>query len=201
MGEKIKISEDEMILEFLQAEIESSRFQKVLSEELKTQESDHSLIITPDLTDPKQNSLRKSIFKKYRDYENENGLFEGFPKDVEWFVEDLSKETLFTNVFYIDYSYWNEITNGTRLPIDAVERINNDIKVFDVPYDNFIAASSDFKQGKKFKRLILVSDGSKYVIVEGHLRMTVYAMNPDLVPESLQVIVGYSKSIHGWTSF
>lgn len=201
MGDTIKISEDEMILEFLQAEIESSRFQKALFEELKTLESDHSLITTPDLTDPKQNSLRKSIFKRYRDFENEEGLFEGFPKDVEWFVEELSKETLFSNVYYIDYSYWNEITNGSRLPVDALERINNGIKVFDVPYDNFIDASSDFKHGKKFKRLILVSDGSKYVVVEGHLRMTVYAMNSDLVPDPLQVIVGYSKSIHEWSSF
>lgn len=60
-------------------------------------------------------------------------------------------------VMYIDYSYWNEISNHTRLPMHARENIENDVRVFGASNQTFIEISADFKEGKDFPRLILIS--------------------------------------------
>jgi hypothetical protein len=198
---KKKISENEMILEFLKAELDSSRFRKDIDEQLNKLNQDISIVTDANLEDSKENKIRKELFKLYRDYENPDGLFEGFPNDVEWFEEEISKEDLLNNIYYIDYSYWNEISNGTRLAKNAVENINNDIKIFNVPNDGFRSASEDFRKGKSFTKLILVSDGNKLVVLEGHLRITVYAMNPTLLTDSIPVIIGYSEKMKNWTCF
>ncbi len=197
----MKITEDQMILEFLQAEIESPRFKQGIIEELVKLSYSVGIISNANLNDFEENKIRKDIFKLYRDFENEDGLFEGFPGNVEWFEEEITKEDLLSKVFYIDYSYWNEITDGTRLPKDAVEKIKNNIEIYGQSNENFLQASAEFQKGKKFPKLILVSDGNKTVVLEGHLRITVYAMNRNLLPAKLPIIIGYSPEMRKWSCF
>lgn len=198
---KRKISEDEMVLEFLKAEIGSSRYSGKINQQLIEINSNLDLITQGDLNNDEQNALRKKLFKAYRDYDNEEGLFEGFPTDVEWFEEEISKEDLLNKVYYIDYDYWIELSKGSRLAKDAVANIKSDVQIFKQSNDGFIKASEEFRNGKKFSRLILVTDGKKIVVLEGHLRLTVYAMNSDLLPGFLTVIVGYSNNMTSWSCF
>lgn len=196
-----KITEDEMILEFLKAEFDSTRFKENLIKHLKDLKESENVILAADLTNSNQNQLRKKLFGLYRDYGSNDGLFEGFPTEVEWFDARISKFELLNKVYYIDYSYWNELSNGTRLPKDAVPNIINNVKVFNVSNDGFISASKDFKNGKTFAKLILVSDYKKIVVLEGHLRLTAYAMNPNLLEENTLVLIGYSKHMQNWSCF
>lgn len=201
MNKKKKVTENIMILEFLKAELDSSRFKNKIKKGLSELRVSTEIINNANLGDVNENNIRKKIFDIYRDYENKQGLFEGFPDDVDWYEADITKEELLNEVYYIDYDYWTELTHGSRLPKDAVKAIKEGKTVFGVSNEGFINTSNDLRKGKRFKKLILVSDGRKIVVLEGHLRLTVYAMNPDLVPEKMPVIIGYSNSMFEWGCF
>lgn len=198
---KIRISEDEMILEFLLAELDSSRFSSKLHTALTKVGADKHLITKANLDSEQENQLRRSVFKDYRKYEDPDGLFYGLPNDIEWFKEKVSKKELLSNVFYIDYDYWVKLSKTTRLPVEAAKSIKEGIEIFGVSNQGFISAEDAFRRGKNFHKLILVSDGKKNVVLEGHLRITVYALSKDLLPENLDVIIGYSKQMANWDLF
>ncbi len=196
-----KISENDMILEFLQAELDSSRFGNKINAELLKLNLNRDILTNADLEDTHQNKMRKDLFRAYRDYENEQGLFAGFPKDIEWYEAELSRKELLSDVHYINYDYWIELSKGSRLPKDAARSIEQGVEVFKQSNSGFLSASNAFKKGKKFHKLILVSDRKKAVVLEGHLRITVYALNPELIPETLSVIIGYSDNMSKWGLF
>ena len=99
---------------------------------------------------------------------------------------------MINDVKYINYDYWIELTNGSRLPKDSVEKIKNNDKVFNVSYEDFLEASETFKKTKTFDEIIIVSDLHEFVVLEGHLRLTVYALNKDILPDKISVIIGVS---------
>jgi hypothetical protein len=80
-------------------------------------------------------------------------------------------------VRYTEYSYWNELSGGSRLPVDAAVRIRAGIRVFDVPNDRFRAAALAVARGVRFDPLILGGvTPAGLVCLEGHLRLTGYAL-------------------------
>ena len=89
MGKKQKITENEIILAFLQAELDSSRFQTAIIEQLSKLGINKKVITHPNLTNENENNIRKSILKLYRDYGNNKELFEGFPENIEWFNQKI----------------------------------------------------------------------------------------------------------------
>ena len=61
--------------------------------------------------------------------------------------------------------------------------IREDRRIFDVPNDRFLAGETFLREGGKFPPIILLWSGmGPYVIVEGHLRMTSYALAPEYFP-------------------
>jgi hypothetical protein len=150
--------------------------------------------LEPDPGDKADVEQRYSIFNSHRGYEDNEGLFAGFPRDsIVWYRASVSKEELLNNIYYIDYSYWNKLSNGTRLPKIAVVNIQENKEV-----------SQRFQKEKVFPSIIIVGDSFKsnrFVILEGHLRTTVFAMNPDLVPNKLEVLVGISTDINNWECY
>jgi len=111
-----------------------------------------------------------------RGYGENRELFEGFPQNVEWFKAWLSPRDL-AAVRYIEYSYWNELSAGSRRPADAARRIKQGQRAFDVPNGHFLAAAAAVQRGEAFPPLILagVSAGD-LVCLEGRLRLTAYAL-------------------------
>ncbi len=126
-------------------------------------------------------------------------LFEDFPSDMQWYRYSLTRDEL-GKIKYIDYSYWNKLSDGTRLPRVAAENVKNGVVVFDQPNENFIEASKAFKAGKEFPTVILVGqdENSDLVILEGHLRMTAYYLAPETIPEELEIVIGFSKNTTDW---
>lgn len=192
-----QISEDEVIAEFLKAEINSPRFRDEIISALDG--IDEQLITQPDLHSDIQNRLRKEVLGKFRGYGQNRDLFENFPSDVTWYKVNISKTELY-NVMYIDYSYWNVLSNNTRLPINARPNILKDVRVFDVSNQGFLEIRSLIKKGVSFPRLIFVSmnTNSRIVVLEGHARLTGYFLEPELIPETMEVIVGYSEDFKYW---
>ena len=172
-------SEEEMLLSFLRGELASDRFSKDLIAALEACHAEPSLITDGDLASARENALRREVMGVFRGYGRDEELFQHYPAHVAWRYAEAEAGDL-AHIRYIDYSYWNELSRGTSSPLDAVRTIREDRWIFEVPNDRLLAGERHLRAGGSFPPLILLTSGSgQYVIVEGHLRATAYALAPE----------------------
>mgnify|MGYP000955211135 FL=1 len=139
-----KANEDEMILEFLKGELNSKRFNGSLDNIINDLGLDSSIIFNGNIKNKKENLDRLNIMKKFRGYPD-NGLFENFPKISEWKYLELDEKDI-DNIYYIDYDYWNELSNGTSKPVEAAKVINSGREIYNVSNHHFLMVLSITKQ-------------------------------------------------------
>ncbi len=78
-------SEDDVVLAFLRAEIDSPKWEQKYSRELRNLNLDRvSLIDAADLTDARACVARKLLLDGVRGYGRNVALFAGFPRDTTW---------------------------------------------------------------------------------------------------------------------
>lgn len=193
-------SENEMILEFLKAESTSERFSQEINNAMEKLGLDKSIVFSADLQNETENIKRKKLLGEFRGYGVGKELFENFPTDfTEWSLCSFSRPDL-EKIRYIDYSYWNELSAGTRKPLSAAETIRNGVLIYDLSNDGFLNAAEYIKNGGAFPKLFFItSDYESFVIVEGHFRMTAYALVPECFND-IEVIVGKcsSEQLNAW---
>lgn len=192
-------TEDEMISEYLRAEYTSERFSERLKRIMEEMCLDKRIILAPDLGKTEEAAQRRALLGRYRGYGQNRDMFAHFPSHIEWRVCSFQPEDL-KKIRYIDYSYWNELSKGTHLPIEAVATVRNNIRIFDVPNDGFLLAEDYIRKGGSFPRMVfLTADDQDFVIVEGHQRMTAYALAPEFF-SGIEVMVGKCKEeeLNGW---
>lgn len=196
------ISEDEFIATFLKYEITSKRFGERITKQLNIDNKDTYIITNPDLNNTKDNEYRKTMLGICRGYNKNLDIFEGFPQDIVWKQVLLTKEEL-RDIKYIDYDYWIELSKGTRSPADAAKTIKEGVEVFRISNDRYFNAVEHFKNGGTFGPLIFVcnSKKDKLVLLEGHLRTTTYFLEPDLIPQEIECIMGVSDNIEKWSLY
>lgn len=170
---------NEIVLAFLQGEIESKRFSAELTDALTKLNLDESLILKPDLNNEIENELRAKVLGEFRGYGKNEDLFENFPVVEECVLMEANFEDL-NNIRYMNYSYWNELSNNTSNCLVAAKNIVNGKIVYDVSNQPFLSGVEFLKAGNKFKPLILfTADYQTYVVLEGHSRLTVYGLAPE----------------------
>ncbi len=180
-------SPQEAVLSWLQAELNSKRFQIDLRASLKKFNAPQSLIIVPNLDDQQENALRYKILKEYRNWFNDD------MDSYDWSVIDLYLSDV-EQLEYIDYSYWNELSDNTHKVKPAANNIRGGKVVFDVPNDNYWLVAKEMELGKYFAPIIILKDGTNLSskIVEGHVRATGYAL-ADKPPKALRAIQGIMR--------
>ena len=185
----IRISnENEMILEFLKGELNSNRFNEKLISILNELAYSSDIITNGDKGNQKENLLRLKIMEMYRGYPNKE-LFKNFPDIYEWKLVELSSEDI-DNIYYIDYDYWNELSNNTSKPIEAAKNIKNGIEIFDVSNKPFLDGI-EYLENRTFPPVILITcNNEKFLIIEGHSRMTVYGFEPSKL-QGTYAYIGY----------
>jgi len=193
-----KITEAEMVAVFLRTEINSSRFSLDILPILERNRVDRKIIDNPNVNDEVENNYRAALLGEFRGYKRSEELFESFPNDVRWHRVLLDRDDLL-KVRYMNYSYWIDLSGGSRLVMDAVERVVAG-KIEKTTSDWIREAADAVKRGVIFQELILVSENktSDLIMLEGHLRITAYLMNLDYLPRELSAIVGYSEKIIEW---
>ncbi|MDE7354333.1 MAG: hypothetical protein K2O06_14975, partial [Acetatifactor sp.] len=93
-------------------------------------------------------------------------------------ASDVYKRHDIDNIYYIDYDYWNELSNGTSKPIEAVKMIQSGIEIYEVSNQSFLDGV-EYSKNNIFPPVILITcNDEKYLIIEGHSRMTVYGFDP-----------------------
>jgi hypothetical protein len=180
-------SEAEMVAVFLRGELGSPRFGSGVREAIAER-----LVLAPDLDNVAENELRRAALTAVRGYESREGIFGRFPHDVRWEWVVLAPDEVL-EIRYIDYSYWVELSGGSRRPVDAVERIHDGRDVFGVPSASFLDVELE-----EPAPLIVVGDETRLVVLEGHVRLTAYALRPELLPAELEVLLGRSPRITDW---
>jgi len=196
------ITEDEMIYVFIKEQMGSFRFAEEMEKIMRRHSADRKIIDTPNFQDEKENKLRKKLLQSFKGSDDEGSLFDDFPKNVLWKRAILIKDDLM-KVKYIDYDYWNELSNGTRLVSEGATSIRKGIEIFNQSNQNFWNAFEALKKGVKFPEPILIAKNfvSDLVVVEGHLRLTVYLLNPKYTPNEIEIIVGFSEDFQDWDMY
>lgn len=184
-----KTNEAEMILEFLKGELNSKRFNENLNNAINELGLDSNIILNGNINDDQENIDRLKIMKKFRGYPDEE-LFERFPKIEEWKYLELNEKDI-DNIYYIDYDYWNKLSNGTSKPVEAAKVIKSGKEIYEVSNQPFLDGV-EYNKINKFPPVILITcNDEKYLIIEGHSRMTVYGFNPSKLNRTY-AYVGYT---------
>ncbi len=186
-------SEEEMILEYLKAEYRSERFSEQIINAMEKLSLDDSIILSADLNNADENTARKRLLGEFRGYGLNCELFEDFPNQIQWSLCNFISDDL-NSIRYIDYSYWNELSNGTHSPLTAALTIQNGIEIYGQSNAGFVKAAEFIKSGGKFpKPILLTSDMEHFVIVEGHFRITAFALVPEHF-NNVECLVGKCNS-------
>jgi hypothetical protein len=189
-----------MVATFLLAELDSPRFRDEVLALLAADGKDASMVVQPNFEDDEENAYRDSVLDRYRGWKRRDGLFNGFPVDVEWFRVALRPAEVLS-ILYIDWDWWLTISGGTRRPLDAARRIRSgDVPGATVEGNEAIAARP---RAGDDRELIVVAprDQSRRVVLEGHVRLTAYALFPDALPAELEILLGVSDEIASWSNF
>jgi hypothetical protein len=110
-------------------------------------------------------------------------------------------------VRYIRYRYWTALSAGTRSPTVAAARIRAGIKVYDVSNAGFLGLADRLREELRVPPLILATalvtttDADALVVLEGHARLTAFALAPEAIPDELEVLVGASPAISRWDEY
>jgi hypothetical protein len=189
-------SEDEMIAMFLLGELSSERFGEGIRTALDAAGQKETLITAADLSDADQNRARRTILAATRGYGENRDVFENFPARVRWVRAMLAPGEL-ARVRYMDYSYWNELSGGSRLASDAAQQVRRGTKVFGVSNRRLLRAARAVGRGELFPPLILAGRRrDRLICLEGHLRLTAYALAG--FPSEIECLVGTARTMDRW---
>ena len=184
-------TENEMIYEFLKMEIASIRYAEQIKSILDELHLSTEIITNGNILSQQENAARAEMLNRFRGYGRNEELFTNYPASVNWVWAIFGNEDI-EKIKYIEYSYWNELSNYTGSPAEAAKTIRAGKTIYDVPNDGFLIAAQKLKNGCTFPPLICLTDEteSRYILLEGHLRMTAYALEPEFF-QNVSVLVGY----------
>ncbi|HST19307.1 MAG TPA: hypothetical protein VLK36_16825 [Gaiellaceae bacterium] len=192
-------TEDEMIAAFLRAEVDSERYGEKLLAILARDGRGVEVLRAPDPAVAADNRYRRRVLDEHRAYERREGLFNGLPSRVDWARAALTAREVL-EIRYIDWDWWLTLSGGSRSPLDAARRIRaGEIAGITADAgDEAIAAAAATSP-----ELIAVTTPSHapLVLVEGHARLTAYALFPASLPEELEILLGVSDEIAEWVQF
>ena len=191
-----------MIVIFLKAEINSSRFSKFILNILRNDGKERDIVTSPNTNSREDNEYRRSILERYRGFSSKTRLFNGFPSNIDWKKVSLSKDEL-KDVKFIKENYWIALSSGSRLASDAVKNIRKGTEVFGKSNEAFFEAAKALERGEKLPPMILVTTGERMPLValEGNLRLGAYHLKPENIPSQLEVVVGYSPQFREWVFY
>jgi hypothetical protein len=195
-------TEDQVILAWLQAEIESPEFQAYivgnppnpanLSLALKAARS-------PDLHDQTQNDLRRQIITSTYGFGTGAGSFEGLGPDIQWRRLHLTTDEVAQMLYMRRSGPWQLLSPVTRKVAEGATNVGH---VFTGDGTNMVVlslASGVCHSDKKLPEIIALRrpDGAM-VILEGHARATAIVLEAHRFPKGVQAYVGEGPSIANW---
>jgi hypothetical protein len=195
------ISPDEVIGTFLSGDLESPRFRERLLALLRADRVHASLVAEPDLADTEANAYRRALLARHHEWLAGPHVFGSFPEGLRWSRAALTPDEVLA-IRYIDWDWWLRISGGSRSPVEAAKRLRNG----EVPggsAEEHEPIARRLGSSNPPPALIVVGPANlaRLVVIEGHVRLTAYALFPELLPEELEVLLGVSDEIEQWSLF
>ena len=195
-------TDDQVILAWLQAEIESPEFQAYivgnppnpanLSLALKAARS-------PDLRDQSQNDLRRQIISSTYGFGTGAGSFEGLGQDLHWRRVHLTTDEVAQMLYMRRSGPWQLLSPVTRKVAEGATNVGH---VFTGDGTNMVVlslASGLCHSDKKVPEIIgLRRPDGALVILEGHARATAIVLEAHRFPKGVQAYVGEGASVANW---
>jgi hypothetical protein len=196
-------TEAEVVLAFLRGEADSKRFGEDVRRAL-VDVGGLQLVRRPDLTSAKENRAREralAVARGWRDAE----LFEGFPEQVDWYHGVLPPDVL-TRVRFIDYSYWVELSGGSRRPADVADTLRSGrlpAWLSELGTDWCFQFEARLATAEAVEDLIVMAtpDLSRLVLLEGHARLTAIFVGGLQRRLTVRAYLGLSDAIGQWGCF
>jgi hypothetical protein len=187
-------SEDDVVLAFLRAEIDSPKWGPGYSHALRDLKLNrNSLIDAADLKDAGACRARKDLLGAVRGYGRDAGLFMGFPQDTTWRRVKVEPSDFQRLKCISKDERWSRLTRGTRLIREAARNLDD----YPELADRVGFAIRRIEQHLPIAELILVEINSgDLVLVEGHTRAVAYAILHD---RAFQSFIGMSSAMGQWT--
>jgi len=128
------------------------------------------------------------------------GLFDGLTAQLDWKRVALTPDEVL-DIRYIHWHWWLKISGATRSPREAARRIRAGLVPDGDPEpDRAIAAR--LRSADPPPELIAVqTPGGPVVLLEGHMRLTAYALWPEYLPDELEILLGVSENAAAWGCF
>jgi hypothetical protein len=196
-------TEDQVILAWLQAVIESPDFQAFvignppnpanLSLALKAARS-------PDLRDQAQNDLRRQIITSTYGFGTGAGSFEGLGSDLTWRRIRLDVSEVSEMLYMRRSGPWQLLSPVTRKVAEGATNVGH---VFTGDSTNMVVlslASGLCHSDKKVPEIIALRhpEDGRLVILEGHARATAIVLEAHRFPHGVQAFVGDGPSVANW---
>jgi hypothetical protein len=192
-------TEHEMILAFLKAEVDASRYRDTVQRCLEIVGfTRQELIDRPNLSDERQNQARLRILQTFRGYGRNQYLFTGFPRDAVWRRVALEPHE-FNRLRYAREEHWLAFSDNTRKPSQVLVNLSSG-KVPPEDSDRILSIQRALSQGKRFPELIAAEgQNGDLILIEGHSRATAYVAC--LFNEPIAMFLVSSPTMHLWVFY
>ncbi len=196
-------AEAEVVLAFLRGEAGSARFGDDVRQALTDAGGLH-LVHRPDLHSAAENQARERALAAARGWRDRE-LFTGFPATVDWHHGVLPPAVL-ARVRYIDYSYWNALSGGSRRPADVLPTLRSGTLptwVSDLGTDWCFDLAARLATTDAVDDLIVMAtpDLGELVLLEGHARLTAVFVGGLQQRLTVRAYLGLSPAIEQWNAF
>jgi hypothetical protein len=179
-----RVHENEVIAQFLQSEFFQEEYKEY-------REIYADLVINPDLSDERENAIRRALL-----FHRRGRLWRELPEDTEWWEVDLQPEDV-KRIRIFARNHWLRYGAPTFLLLDAVERVRS--RIAHHSRDAFIAKlrslSAEMARAVQYSSVILITinNSAPFTILEGNHRMTAAAlMSPETVNRRFRFVCGFS---------
>lgn len=194
------IPADDMIAEFLQAELHSSRFREGSLKALNMLGYNKSLLEDPDVASAKENQKRAKVLGLTRGWPNE-WLFSGFPKDSVWNLATVTPKEL--GQCYRLKSR-PDMAEDERLLATTAGSLKAGVELENIDSELIKQMVLEVKQQQPLPLPILAAEDftSKKVLIEGHSRSIAYCVvDEDYLPGRIPVTIGISPHMSEWAYY
>jgi hypothetical protein len=197
-------TESEIVLAFLRGEVDSERFGSDVRQAL-VEAGGLDLVQRPDLDSEEENRARDRAFSAARGWRTNTGLFAGFPETVQLYHGPLPPDEL-SRVRFIDYSYWIELSGGSRRPADVPSTLRAGklptwLIELGTSWCSELATRLATTGAVDDLIVMATPDLSELVLLEGHARLTAIFVGGLHRRLTVHAYLGLSAAIDQWELF
>lgn len=179
-----RVSEDEVIAQFLESEFYQDEFSGM-------RDTFAQLVIQPNLSDPHENAIRRALLFRRR-----GRLWRELPDDTQWWEVELGAEDI-GRIRIFARNHWLRYGAPGFFLLETVEKVRNRIAKHkhNVFIQKLQSLSMELAQDTTYSSIILIAkdEYSPLTIVEGNHRMTAAGLvSPEILHTRFRFLCGFS---------